>query len=356
VVAPVSTRRARGGSPATEPALGAALAAFAAEAAPAAPAAPAVRNPYAPRDPYDDPAPATVGAPAGADAASGRAARLRQERLAHSAALAAGSEPVAAGRRMPDWQRWTLVGVWGAVAATGWWAWSRLRAPATDAPAAVAPAVAGAPVDSAGATDTVARARAADSLARLAAARDSARRDSVRQARTPVTLSALTVANPADSGAAAAYAVYLQSSNTPEGAVLDARTMETLPPAALTPLLERGAPWYRLLVGAYRTRAEADRLLADLRRRDVVGGGSGSIVRAPYALRVAERVAAADVPQRVLALTGKNVPVYPLSNGDGTVSLYAGAFETPEQAAYLARNLQAAGVQPVLVYRTGRSL
>ena len=41
---------------------------------------------------------------------------------------------------------------------------------------------------------------------------------------------------------------------------------------------------------------------------------------------------------------------------DGTVALYAGAFETPEEAAWLARAIQAAGVTPTLVYRTGRSL
>ena len=59
---------------------------------------------------------------------------------------------------------------------------------------------------------------------------------------------------------------------------------------------------------------------------------------------------------RVDGFLAKNVPVYALSRGDGTVALYAGAFERPEQAAWLARALQAAGVTPTLVYRTGRSL
>jgi hypothetical protein len=38
---------------------------------------------------------------------------------------------------------------------------------------------------------------------------------------------------------------------------------------------------------------------------------------------------------------------------DGTVALYAGAFERPADAAYLAQALQAAGVAPALVFRTG---
>jgi hypothetical protein len=38
------------------------------------------------------------------------------------------------------------------------------------------------------------------------------------------------------------------------------------------------------------------------------------------------------------------------------VALYAGAFRTEAEAAYLARTLQKAGVPARLVYRIGRSL
>lgn len=204
-------------------------------------------------------------------------------------------------------------------------------------------------------------AAAADSLRRVA--RDSARgavgaADSARAAAAvPLALPALVVANPADSIEAAAWTVYVVSGTTPETAVLDPRVdMATLPVLALTPVLDRGETWYRLLVGAYATRSQAESLLVALRARKVLGAASGSLSRAPYALRVAERMSATDVPERVRGLAKRGIPVYPLSRGDGTVSLYAGAFETPEQAALLARNLQAAGIAPVLVYRTGRSL
>ena len=236
--------------------------------------------------------------------------------------------------------------------------------PATTAPAAADSARAAAATPLPGTALDPARSdstRVADSARAVAVARDSAARaDSAVAAVPPVrpgeTLPRLALANPADSARALAYTVYVQASNTPEGALLDTRTMTSLPPGALTPLLDRGAPWYRLLVGAYATRAEAERLLAELRAKKVLGEGSGSIVRAPYALRLAERVPASEAPRQVADLARKNVAAYLLSNGDGTVSVFTGAFETPTQAAFLARNLQAAGVRPTLVYRTGRSL
>lgn len=163
----------------------------------------------------------------------------------------------------------------------------------------------------------------------------------------------LVVTNPADSAAAATYAVYVVASNTPDGASVDWRVDRTPPVLALTPVLQDGAPTYRLIVGAYRTRAQADSLLRDLQRRGVIGDSSGSVVRAPYALLVEPRVPATEAAGRVQALAARGVPTYPLSRGDGTVALYAGAFQTPDEAAYLARTARSAGVTTTLAYRTG---
>ncbi len=166
----------------------------------------------------------------------------------------------------------------------------------------------------------------------------------------------LVPSNPGDSASAVLYAVHVVSSNTPDGASIDWRVDRTPPVLALTPVLQDGAPTYRLIVGAYRTRAQADSLLRDLQRRGVVGDSSGSVVRAPYALLVEARVPAAEAARRVQALAAKGVPTYPLSRGDGTVALYAGAFQTAQEAAYLARAARAAGVAATLVYRTGAAL
>jgi hypothetical protein len=277
-----------------------------------------------------------------------------------SAAAAAGDvAPGGEGRRgafPAGWRRWAFLGLAALTVAAGlafYLAPSRLGDAGAEVgrdstgasePAADGP-IAGTPSDSAGRTRP-----------------DSARRDSAgalgaAPAGRDAPLRALAVANPGDSARAVAWAVYVVSGNTPDAASLDARVdLAAVPVLALTPLLDRGEPWYRLLVGAYGTRAQAESLLVALRRRAVLGPGSGSLVRAPYALLVADRVPASEVAARVGDLAGRGVPVYPLSRGDGTVALYAGAFETPDQAAYLARTLQAAGVAPVLVYRTGGSL
>jgi hypothetical protein len=45
---------------------------------------------------------------------------------------------------------------------------------------------------------------------------------------------------------------------------------------------------------------------------------------------------------------------YALRQGDGSATLYTGAFESSWQATVLADSLRAVGVAPVLVYRTGR--
>jgi hypothetical protein len=55
-------------------------------------------------------------------------------------------------------------------------------------------------------------------------------------------------------------------------------------------------------------------------------------------------------------LKARGAAVYALSRGDGTVGLYAGAFEEPEESALLLAQLRRAGLRPLLVYRTGRGL
>ena len=86
------------------------------------------------------------------------------------------------------------------------------------------------------------------------------------------------------------------------------------------------------------------------------GTASGNVVRVPYALLVEDRVLASQAPRRVVELKARGVAVYALSRGDGTVGLYAGAFEQPEESALLLAQLRRAGLRPLLVYRTGRGL
>jgi hypothetical protein len=60
-----------------------------------------------------------------------------------------------------------------------------------------------------------------------------------------------------------------------------------------------------------------------------------------------------DAARLAASLRSDGVPAYALMRPDGTVRLYAGAFQTPDEGAALAAALRAAGVDPVLVYRIG---
>jgi hypothetical protein len=168
--------------------------------------------------------------------------------------------------------------------------------------------------------------------------------------------------NPSDSAAASAFAVYVVGAATPEDASLDRRVrIDELPAATVTPVVLDGDTadrWYRLTVGAYRTRAQADSLLDALRARGVLNPStsSGHVARLPYALLVEDRVLARDTPRRLQDYRARGIALYPLSRGDGTVGLYAGAFERPEESALLVAQLRRAGARPLLVYRTGRGL
>jgi hypothetical protein len=164
---------------------------------------------------------------------------------------------------------------------------------------------------------------------------------------------ALLVANPQDSANAAAFAVELLSANTQAGAAARVREESNRTPAStFTPAVVDGAEWYKVVAGAYLTREPADSLGDVLRRR----GLRGTVVRLPYAYLVNSAVASDKVQGLLNAYRDLGQPVYALEQGDGTFNVYAGAFETPAQAALLMESLRAAGIAPTLVFRTGRVL
>jgi hypothetical protein len=165
----------------------------------------------------------------------------------------------------------------------------------------------------------------------------------------------LRVANPADSAAATPFSVALMTTNTQAGAILEFQTNgKSLPAATFAPVLVQDARWFKVLVGAYATRAEADSLLQALRARQQVRVGLGDVVRAPYAFLVDSAVAPSAVPGLLSYYAERGQPIYALRQSDGSARLYAGAFESPEQAALFVESLRASGIAPVLVYRRGR--
>lgn len=186
----------------------------------------------------------------------------------------------------------------------------------------------------------------------VGASPDSTKADTgaVRVASAP-----LPVANPQDSAAAAAYAVYLVAASTRETAVPEAR-IQSLPAVAISPVIMDGdsVQWFRVTVGASTDEAGANALLARLRTAKILGQASGTIVRVPFAFRLEEGLTAEAAPRLIADYEKRGISAYALKQDDGRVSLFTGAHETVQQAAFLADSLKTQGVKAVLVYRTGR--
>jgi len=192
--------------------------------------------------------------------------------------------------------------------------------------------------------------------AAIAARADSARRDSLaRGLISPPSDSfpLLTASNASDSGAAAAWAVRLEQTNTKSGAILDLRQrFETVP--AGTYGFDLRTRFFLLVAGAYSTRAAAESLLVQLRNHRILAPGMGSVTALPYAFMVQADVAVADVPARLARFAARGQPVYALRQANGGANLYFGAYESAQQAALAVPTVKEAGLTPTLVYRIGR--
>jgi hypothetical protein len=186
---------------------------------------------------------------------------------------------------------------------------------------------------------------------------DSINRDSTLRAQRALILPA----NPGDSAAAAAFAVEILAANTAEGANFELVRHGGVMPAAtisVVPIGDTEAIWYKVFAGAFGDSVQAERLLASLRRRRIVPDSAGSVARVPFALRVdsvpAQAAAASKSSDKVHGYAARGLAIYALAQTDGSVRLYAGAFENPRQSSLAATALRVAGLTPVLEYRTGR--
>ena len=170
------------------------------------------------------------------------------------------------------------------------------------------------------------------------------------------------VVNPGDSANAATFAVEVVAANSTAGANSVLKESEDAVPiadrrtAAVVPVQLGGASlWYKAVVGAWHDRAGADSLLEGLRARGIMRSHAGVVVRVPYALLLAVGVARSRADIVVNTFRSHGIAAYALLQDDGSVRVYAGAFETPAQSAQLAAAVRDAGVQPVIAFRTGRS-
>lgn len=160
------------------------------------------------------------------------------------------------------------------------------------------------------------------------------------------------IANPADSGNAAQFAIFYSSANTRREALPDDQ-LSAQKALAVTPVMIDGAEWIRVFIGASETRSGADTLLAGLRAAKIVNGGS--VASVPFALRLEGGVPATAASTRIAAYERRGILAYALQQANGSLTLFSGAFESPIQATTLADSLRALGITPVLAYRTGRA-
>lgn len=168
-----------------------------------------------------------------------------------------------------------------------------------------------------------------------------------------VTGPLLPVANPSDSGGAAAYGVALNFWNTRAGSeAWFQKNWRGLPAVTFTPVMVRGALWYRAYAGAYVQRGQADSLLSALKATGAAGE-QAVVVRLPYAF-LQDSVPASAVPGMLSYFADRGLPVYALRSADGTARLYVGAFENRAQASLFLQSIGVSGYRPVLVYRFGR--
>ena len=171
------------------------------------------------------------------------------------------------------------------------------------------------------------------------------------------SLAARAVGNPGDSAAAAAFVVEVMAINSQAAAdsQLAQHTAFGFPANTYTPLLlgTEKARWYRLTTGAFSDSTQADSLIRTLRAKRGLSADAGRVLLAPYTLLIQRDVPPSEVPDRVRSFRVRGQPVYALLQDDGTARLFAGAFETPEQASLLLSAFATDSTQPSVVYRVG---
>jgi hypothetical protein len=224
---------------------------------------------------------------------------------------------------------------------------------------AVALAAAGTVLVAGGGAVVVARARLAPDGFVILPTRAAARQDSVPAATTVALAERL---DPVDSAAFAAYAIDVMAASaaTNANSWLRERDGDAAVPAGTIAVIavrdgpQRVARWHKVIVGAWHDRHDADSALAALRRRGVVAKDGGSVVRLPYALLLADSASMERADAVRAVWQAKGVAAYTLRQANGSVRVYAGAFQTVAQGVTMAQVLRDAGGVPMMAYRTGR--
>jgi hypothetical protein len=166
------------------------------------------------------------------------------------------------------------------------------------------------------------------------------------------------IVNPADSALATRFAVELVAANTLASANSRLAALEGgAPTPTVAPVILGGSghTWYRALVGAWPTRDRAASWLAAERTRGLLRAEVGRVVEVPLALQLGAVTTVPAAREMIATWEARGISAYALTQEQGRIRVYAGAFESPAQAVVLAMMLRELGAEPRLAYRIGRS-
>jgi hypothetical protein len=168
---------------------------------------------------------------------------------------------------------------------------------------------------------------------------------------------------PFDSANGATYAVRVATYPTFVEALRALRKLTPGHPAAtITPIVRpdepagtKGAttPVFALMVGAEHTMAPLDSVVAHWPFQS--GFAPSIVVHAPFGLLLAGGLPMDSARHLAASLVKRGVPAYVLVTPAGGGKVYAGAFDSADQAVPLATSLSAIGLAPIVAYRTGRA-
>jgi hypothetical protein len=152
-----------------------------------------------------------------------------------------------------------------------------------------------------------------------------------------------------------AWSVEVASVNSVGGAMARVRQVADSVPV---PTFSRSQPagsavWYRLIAGAFSTKASADSMLALLRARGMLGPDAGRVVQTPYAWLLSRDVAEDQVAAQLFIWRQQGLPAYALYDATGLARIYFGAYETEADALLVSPMLDSLNLYATLTTRVG---
>ena len=176
------------------------------------------------------------------------------------------------------------------------------------------------------------------------------------------TVSMVERLGPVDAAARAQYAIEVMAASTASNAnswlqehANDAGLFAaTIAVVSIRNGSQGASKWHKVMVGAWHDAAAADSAVAVMRRTRIVAGETGAVVSAPYAMLLADSASHERARAVMDVWRAKGLVPYALTQEDGSVRVYAGAFVSVAEGITMAAMVHTAGGTPIVAIRTGR--